>query len=332
MTNDESAPSDNSKYCGGEYINEVNKVRIDHYDCLGRKIKTVYYRIEDNYAVYKAENASVEAFLADEKCIRDVQLINLQPLAHLRDRLTYVINIVTPCHGQSQPGSEHHGQSQSDSDVRKEFYERCLARAIRTALDGNSDAAVALLNKTLSMALEELARPARIIQLITASITGFGLFFLLVCSPFWLGLTANSGQQAIDAIDSPAKVIWLYDLIIQPPLLIALAFGVLGALFSVIWSIRSRIMTPDIHMAHRLTNIIDAAGRVVIGGIAGGMIYLLLSSEVFPKISISDTEVSGEKMTVAVVAVLGFIAGFLERLVPDLLSSSSDPSSAEKPR
>lgn len=66
-------------------------------------------------------------------------------------------------------------------------------------------------------------------------------------------------------------------------------------------------------------NISDAVLRLIIGVIAAGVLYLLLHSDL-DTITIAGAKLSGDALTREKAVVIGFIAGFLERLVPDLLA------------
>ena len=57
----------------------------------------------------------------------------------------------------------------------------------------------------------------------------------------------------------------------------------------------------------------------VIGIIAAGVLLLVFASGMAPSLKIGDAEFKPTTVTWQMVLVIGFVAGFLERLVPDLL-------------
>ena len=65
----------------------------------------------------------------------------------------------------------------------------------------------------------------------------------------------------------------------------------------------------------------------MIGLISGGFLLLLLGSGMPPKLGSGTAEFSMDKLGWKVVAVLGFVAGFVERMVPDLLNGAHEQAS-----
>jgi len=61
----------------------------------------------------------------------------------------------------------------------------------------------------------------------------------------------------------------------------------------------------------------------LIGVISAGVLLLLLNCGILPKLQIGEANLSGPTATWQMVLVVGFLAGFLERLVPDLLEKKS---------
>jgi hypothetical protein len=74
---------------------------------------------------------------------------------------------------------------------------------------------------------------------------------------------------------------------------------------------------------HRRDNLADAALRILIGIVAAGVLVLMLGSKLLPSFKIGDAGISGTDISWQTVLVVGFVAGFLERLVPDLLQQTA---------
>jgi hypothetical protein len=72
-----------------------------------------------------------------------------------------------------------------------------------------------------------------------------------------------------------------------------------------------------------LDNVTDGTLRLLIGVISAGVILLLLACGILPSLKIGDANFSGGSLTWQMVLVVGFVAGFLERLVPDLLEKKN---------
>jgi hypothetical protein len=96
--------------------------------------------------------------------------------------------------------------------------------------------------------------------------------------------------------------------------------GMGGAFFSIAIALRGRTVLTDLHM---WTNTMDAALRVVIGGIAAVVLVALVHLKAV------DFTLGTRLPEWLFFLVVAFLAGFSERLVPDLLSKLS-PEEAKK--
>jgi hypothetical protein len=97
----------------------------------------------------------------------------------------------------------------------------------------------------------------------------------------------------------------------------AAAAGAIGAFFSIATGMRSRTVLPDLL---RTSNVMDAILRVTIGFIAGAVLLALLQEKVV-MLQVGDIPLS-QAGPLAVV-LIGFLGGFSERMVPDLLAKAS---------
>lgn len=120
-------------------------------------------------------------------------------------------------------------------------------------------------------------------------------------------------------------------------LLRAAAAGALGAFFSITLAIRGRTILPDLL---RTANLMDAVLRVFIGCIGGvvleGLILLEVVNLRFGAVALDGGRTDSDQLLA--VLLTGFIAGFSERLVPDMLSkfvvdpAQKSPLGAAAPR
>jgi hypothetical protein len=99
--------------------------------------------------------------------------------------------------------------------------------------------------------------------------------------------------------------------------------GLIGSAFSIALAIRGRTVALDTNL---LDNVTDGTLRLLIGVISAGVLLLLFASGIIPKINIGDAEFKPDTLTWNTVLVIGFVAGFLERLVPDLLEKKNSQS------
>jgi hypothetical protein len=177
---------------------------------------------------------------------------------------------------------------------RREVFDQKLAYALHLALNGTLDGAKATLAEAIDSALTQRQAAGRFQYLAwsyTVAAIMLGLLFLL--SRYY-------------RFDNPSSNLWL-----------AGKAGLVGAAFSIALAVRGRAAVAlDIDPR---TNIMDGTLRLVIGVISAGVLLLLLGSGVIPTIKIGDANFSGSGLTWQLVIVIGFVAGFLERLVPDLL-------------
>jgi hypothetical protein len=98
--------------------------------------------------------------------------------------------------------------------------------------------------------------------------------------------------------------------------LLAAKAGLVGAAFSIALAIRGRTVALDTDL---LDNVTDGTLRLVIGVVSAGVLLLLLGSGIIPSLKIGDAEFKAGALTWQMVLLVGFVGGFLERLVPDLL-------------
>jgi hypothetical protein len=119
---------------------------------------------------------------------------------------------------------------------------------------------------------------------------------------------------------------WLYPL--QPAssdLWLAAKAGLVGAAFSIALAIRGRTVALDTDL---LDNVTDGTLRLLIGVISAGVLLLLFASGIVPSLKIGDADFKASTLTWEMVLVIGFVGGFLERLVPDLLEKKNPQTNA----
>jgi hypothetical protein len=181
--------------------------------------------------------------------------------------------------------------------VYREVFDRQLAYALQLALDSDMDGAKATIAAAKAFVLARRAARGRLQYLkwsFGAAAVMIGLLFLASrLYPF---------QQA-------SSDLWL-----------AGKAGLVGAAFSIALAIRNRMVALDTEL---LDNITDGTLRLLIGVISAGVLLLLLACGILPSLKIGDANFGGSTLTWQMVLIIGFVGGFLERLVPDLLEKKN---------
>lgn len=175
----------------------------------------------------------------------------------------------------------------------REIGDRQLAYGLQLALDGNADGAAKTIAAAKATVLLKRASRGRFQYLkwsFAEAAVLIGLLFVANCFyPF----------------PDPSVNLWL-----------AAKAGVVGAVFSIALAIRGRTVALDTDL---LDNVTDGSLRLVIGVISAGVLLLLFTCGMVPSLKIGDADFRAAVLTWQMVLVIGFLGGFLERLVPDLL-------------
>jgi hypothetical protein len=182
----------------------------------------------------------------------------------------------------------------------REICDRQLAYALQLALDGDIDGAKKTVAAAKAFVLTKRAARGRF-QYLKWS---FGTAAILI------GLLFLAGR--LYPFQEASNDLWL-----------AAKAGLIGAAFSIALAIRDRTVALDTEL---VANVTDGTLRLLIGVISAGVLLLLLACGVLPTLKIGDANFSGSNLTWQMVLVVGFVGGFLERLVPDLLEKKNSQS------
>ncbi len=188
----------------------------------------------------------------------------------------------------------------------KDAYRTHIADALRLGLENQPEEKTkALLEGAIQDAIAIQARNGRMIYLLLAGIAILPALALIV----------------IGGADVPnRKGVHL--------LVMAAGAGAFGAVLSIAIGIRARSVAIEGDVR---SNAVDAAVRVCIGVISAAALFLLLNSGVVSSITAGSVSLTGADMQWQIALIIGFAAGFLERLVPDLLEKSAPSQAPPKP-
>jgi hypothetical protein len=310
-------------------------------DPAGERIIKVYSYNPPFYAIYRTRDRLIVHFAdPDQEPLRSQQRARIVPLMPMRGQINGLINGWRSANddGSTEGGLDGEDESPAKaasesrlarftgfftrfSDRRKAIarreqfrkvcrYDRRVADAIITLLeDGNN----------LRLAQELLAQVKNdLIAERTATARGqyVNRAFLLV-----VGLVGLTGLLAAGFFDPVHHFPFVLG-----PVWTAVSGGAIGAFFSIATGLKNRDVVIDLQNRE---NRIDVTLRMVIGAISGAILYSLLATGlVTTKLFEKDVIVHGPTTIGAdyddlAVFLVGFVAGFLERLVPNLLSKTN---------
>jgi hypothetical protein len=180
----------------------------------------------------------------------------------------------------------------------RDICDRQLAYAMQLALDGDLDGAKATVASAKCLVLAKRAARGRFQYLKWSFGTAAVLIVLLSIANLFL------------PVQAPSSNLWM-----------AGAAGLVGAAFSIALAIRNRTVALDTDL---LDNVTDGTLRLLIGVISAGVLLLVLGCGILPTLTIGEASIGAGTLTSwQMVLVIGFLGGFLERLVPDLLEKKN---------
>jgi hypothetical protein len=255
-------------------------------DSVGASIVSVYAKQPPLYAVYRTKER-VAIQYADEESTAKAQRGALAKLNAVRGEINGLID-----------SWRSSSKARRESDAKR--FDRRVADALIVALEGDADNAATLLDTVKIDIVDTRTSWARFQYLIVASVTAAcGVALLAGLSSGWFN--THLYQIPGGALD----------------MLPAAAAGTIGGFFSIAIALRSRTVLTDLHFRD---NAADAALRVVIGLIAAALLICLVKTKA-ASIAVGDTGSPGYDTLNPL--IVGFLAGFSERLIPDLLAETA---------
>jgi hypothetical protein len=293
----------------------VEDIRKGHLDESDQKILTVYYRSGSRYAIYRTPER-VALQYSDSQNEQKEQRKRLATLGPIRGEINGLIdgwrNLADKTFEQPDDVPLTGKTGRNASKVNR--YDRRVADALLIALEGeDGPGALALLDQIKTDLIEERKSWARVLYVLYAA-AAVGTIAVLSAAISWLFLAKSCMPNGL----------WL-----------GLASGALGAFFSIAQAIRSRSVLTDLQMSG---NIADAILRILVGSISAVVLIGLLLSQLIG-IQINGTNFGlGDPSAGCMfgiwnikIMLAGFVAGFLERLVPDLLQKASAAEAKDAP-
>ncbi|ATW05082.1 hypothetical protein [Sphingorhabdus sp. YGSMI21] len=260
----------------------VDAIKVGELDSAGNPVTAVYAKVSGIYAIYCA-GAHVMVHFADAEDLGVEQRLCLVAVNDMRGKIEELV-----CDLLRQGDAE--GQN-IVTDIR-----RHLAFALQIALQGQKEIALLRLTRLHARLVDQKDSSARLYYLLSTFV-----ILLAVIALSWIA----TSPLFIDDIDrnEPIYLLW-----------IAFAVGGVGAFFSIAIAVRSRKIRSATVLRD---NLIDGGLRVLVGAISA----VILIDLVFLKyMQLDVVGVTFDRdLGWPEVLVLGIVAGFFERFVPDML-------------
>lgn len=276
-------------------VEDIKKGEVDARDAT---IEHIYALRSEGYAIYKAGDVWVQ--YADAEKTERKQRARVLVVGEARADLTTLLS--------------------GWPDERRRPYDCKIAVALQLLLDQDDegDSAREMAARKIMEGARDDARNERAVAGRLQYLCVVLLGCLLLGALLWGLMSVSAPLSDVETASKTAK------------LLLAGQAGLLGAAFSVVLAVKARTVALD---THPRGNLLDGSLRLVIGAVSGGLLLLLLGSDLASQVHFADKPLSIAVGGWEGVVIIGFIAGFVERMVPDLLNKAQQqPAGAPTPK
>jgi hypothetical protein len=265
----------------------VDDIRVGVIDIAEKQIDEVYYKSPSSFAIYRA-GTRVLIQHADDAAIARTQRTSIAELNLIRSRISTTLD----------------SWSRAMWERKKRLttnYQNHVAASLNQCLEGDADNALKSLSEILADMAKERSSMARFNYLwLTLLVTVVYVLVLLSLQLLFAGF--------LPTLETDGS-----------PLLLAAGAGSIGAFFSIAIGMRQRTVLTDLSLLDILG---DISLRVTIGVISAGILLLCWRTGLIPAMKFEIISSERGSSSLDAVMLLGIVAGFFERLVPDLLSKT----------
>ena len=292
----------------------VADLKAGDLDSAGHPVLHFYSRKPPEYAVYQTRERAMVHF-ADAPDVSDEQRKVLAQLAPLRGETNALID-----DWREKPDRYHTlgiipRRNGARIRQRAARYDRRIGDALIVALEGDLTGAGAVLQEIKDDVIEERVGWSRFEYLLVAITIAFAfILFSILFAVLTVPDVDNAGAAARSLLCDTELDPRCFD--DATDLWRGAMAGALGSFFSIALAIRGRTVLPDLN---KVNNWMDAGLRVAIGIIAGTVLVSLVVSDF---VNLRIGEAAGE-LNELYIGIVGFVGGFAERLVPDLLARAA---------
>jgi hypothetical protein len=283
------------------------ELKVDSKDNNDRTVREVLFRGRE-YAIYRSDRG-VEILFSDTGIIQIEQrsaytkiIVQICELRYLTSQMRSEIKSRKRWPWTSKMSIYDHNMAQALM-LLMESVEQRRCKQTEAAADATEKEAKDIVQGALDMAVRRNTVDNTIRYVGTC--VGFGLTWLV-----FAGLVALGCHRMWGSADP------------TPFYLMASSTGIIGAVFSVIVRAQAFELKPCNDSS---LNKLMSAIRVAMGGIAGPVLFLLLTTVAANALGTVDISKPGmdPSLFARMVAIVGLIGGFAERLVPNLVNDAA---------
>jgi hypothetical protein len=288
----DEAASPTLKPCSTPFL--LEQLRRNEPDKLGNKVEDICW-VGADYAIYRSERG-VYVHFSNCRDVEKQQRIRFTEICPELCELRYLT-------AQMRPRSKFR-LSKRPHDHQDDLFEHNMAQALMLVMEDKTEDGRKIAEKALAMAVRRVTNDNTIRYVRVALLAGI--------ASLGVGVAALAGTRLSDV---PAMT----------PYIVAGMAGATGAVLSIATRLQAFELRPCDESS---MNKLMAAMRVGLGIIAAIALFLMATTVLSEMVQKILPKVNG-KIPWETPALLGFLAGFAERLIPNLLRRTGDTLEAD---